>query len=60
LLADRPGWRDSLESIRVTDQDAFNRVAAIHWASYGGALIGWIAAMAWFRIRPSSRISPAE
>ena len=60
LLADRPGWRESLVSIHVTDQVAFNRVAAIHLASYGGALIGWIAAMAWFLGRPKSRISPGE
>ncbi|MEO5912947.1 MAG: hypothetical protein ABIS50_01855 [Luteolibacter sp.] len=60
LLADRSGWRESLESIRVIDQVAFNRVAAIHLASYGGALIGWIAAMAWFLSRPKSRIFPKE
>ncbi len=60
LLADRPEWRESLDSIHVTDQVAFNRVAAIHWASYGGALIGWIVAMAWFLSRPKSRLSAVE
>lgn len=60
LLADRPGWRESLDSIGVSDHPAFNRVAAIHFASYGGALIGWILAMAAFVIRPKSRIFPQE
>jgi len=60
LLADRPGWRESLGSIHVTDEVAFNRVAAIHLASYSGALIGWIFAMIWFLARPKSRISPAD
>ena len=60
LLADLPGWRESLESIHVTDPVAFNRVAAIHLASYGGALIGWIGAMAWFLRSRKSRISAVE
>ncbi len=60
LLEDRPDWRESLESIRVIDQTAFNRVAAIHLAGYSGALIGWIAAMVWFLRCPKSRISPED
>ncbi len=55
LLADRPGWRESLESIRVNDPVAFCRVAAIHLAGYSGALIGWIAAMAWFLSRSKQK-----
>lgn len=54
LLANRPGWRESLESIHVTDPVAFYRVAAIHLASYSGALIGWLVAVAGFLSRPKS------
>jgi hypothetical protein len=48
LLAERPGWQDSLESMGVTDITSFQRVAGIHLASYVGAALGWIAMLASF------------
>lgn len=48
LFGNRPGWRDALESMGVTDTTAFHRVAAIHLGSYAGAFLGWIAMMVRF------------
>ncbi len=48
LFGNRPDWRETLDSMGVTDTAAFNRVAAIHLGSYAGAFLGWIAMMATF------------
>lgn len=57
FYANRHGWREDLLSIGVTDWDAFSRVSAIHWCSYGGALVGWLVMMArWILGAPSIRL----
>lgn len=48
LLHDRSGWRDSLESMGVTDVTAFHRVAGIHLGSYAGAFLGALGMMVKF------------
>lgn len=60
ILAKREGWKEALESLQVTDTVAFERVAAIHLASYSGALLGWVGAMIFFLTRPRLPPSAAE
>lgn len=45
FLERRTGWRESMDSMGVTDHPAFLRVAGIHLGSYAGALFGWIFTM---------------
>lgn len=48
LYGDRPGWYEGLQEMGVGDPRAFHQVAGVHFASYVGAVIGWIAMMVVF------------
>lgn len=55
LFENRPGWRDALDSLGVTDVTAFQRVAAIHLAGYAGAFLsGLLAIVKFLRASASS------
>lgn len=51
---DRIDWHEDLRAIGVTDLEAFTRVAGVHWCSYAGALVGWVAMMIRMIITPAS------
>ena len=60
LFGNRPGWREALDSMGVTDPTAFHRVAAIHLGSYAGALLGWIAMMVRFLRCGGAHLPPRQ